>query len=301
MSPVQTRDRPATDQCVLWATAITLVVGYMVLTWLQRIPAVTTRNDDAVYILLSREVASLSYAQSWLLGAPVHSQYPPGYPTWLALLRLMVGEHVGVFVAGNILLVSAGLLLVFDVLRRYWPAAVGVLFLAVMVVSPQLHDAGAKILSEGLYFFLTATAMWLVAVKPTGMLWVGMTIAAAITASLTRSIGLTMIMALGACWLLQGHHRRVLALAAAALVFVGPWLTWTVVAPDKFIGNNYVAEMLLEPTGSVSTMWHRPADPTGPHPNHHRYKNNDRGNPRLALWVRGHFYFLHANLLALLL
>ncbi len=234
-----------------------LVAVYAVLAWLQRVPAVTTQNDDAVYILLSREVANLSYAQSWLFGAPIHSLYPPGFPTWLALMRLMAGEHLGVFVAGNVLLVSAGLLLVFDVLRRHWPPAVGLLFLAVTVVSPQLHDAGALILSEGLYFFVTAAALWLAVVKPTGTPWVGMAIAGAITAALTRSIGLTMILALGACWLLEGRSRRILVLAAAAVVFVGSWLTWTVLAPDKFIGSNYVAEVLVESTARVPTIWHR--------------------------------------------
>jgi len=84
-----------------------------------------------------------------------------------------------------------------------------------------------------------------------------MTIVVAITASLTRSIGVTLIIALGACWLLQGHRRRVVVLAAAALVFVGSWLTWTMVAPEKFIGANYVAEMVREPTGPVRTIWHR--------------------------------------------
>lgn len=254
---VQITDRQDTDQRALWVTAIALVAVYVVLAWLQRVPAVTTRNDDALYILLAREVASFSYAQEWLLGAPIHAQYPPGFPTWLALLRSTAGEHLGVFAVGNILLVSGGLLLVFDVVRRHWPPVVGVLFLAVAAVSPPLHDAGARILSEGPYFFLTAAALWLAVVKPTGTPWIGMTIAAAVTASLTRSIGLTLIMALGVCWLIQGRRRRVMVLAAAALVLVGSWLTWTVVAPDKFIGGNYVAEMVRDPTGPIRTIWHR--------------------------------------------
>ena len=92
MSSVQTPDRPATDQRALWATAITLVTVYVVLTWLQRVPAVTTQNDDAVYNLLSREVASLSYDQPWLFGPPINSLYPLGHPTWLALLRLTLAN-----------------------------------------------------------------------------------------------------------------------------------------------------------------------------------------------------------------
>ncbi len=39
-----------------WLAAGGLVALYLVLTWLQHVPAVTTRNDGAVYILLSREI-----------------------------------------------------------------------------------------------------------------------------------------------------------------------------------------------------------------------------------------------------
>ena len=257
MNAPPTLQQEGTDQRLMWAAALALVVLYAVLTWLERVPAVTTRNDDAVYILLSREVARFTYAQSWLLDAPVHALYPPGYPTWLALLRLTFGEHLGVFVAGNVLLVSTGLLLVFDVLRRHWPPVVGIVFLGLSAGSPMVHDAGARILSEGPYFFLTALTLWLAIVRPKGAPWIGMTIVAAITASLTRSIGLTLVLALGCCWLIQGHRKRVVFLGAAALVFVGSWLLWTIVAPEKFIGANYVAEMVREPTGPIQTIWQR--------------------------------------------
>ena len=43
----------------------------------------------------------------------------------------------------------------------------------------------------------------------------------------------------------------------AALVFMGSWLTWTMVAPEKFIGANYFAEMALQPSGPIGTIWHR--------------------------------------------
>ena len=49
-------------------------------------------DDDAVYILLAREVASLSYDQPWLFGPPIRSLYPLGYPTWLVLLRLTLAN-----------------------------------------------------------------------------------------------------------------------------------------------------------------------------------------------------------------
>ena len=55
-----------------WLAAGLMGTIFGVLVWLQRVPALTTRNDDLVYLLLSREVARFSYAQTWLVGAPIH-------------------------------------------------------------------------------------------------------------------------------------------------------------------------------------------------------------------------------------
>ena len=138
----------------VWLAAGGLVALYLVLTWLQHVPAVTTRNDGAVYLLLSREIGRFSYAQTWLVGAPVHTLYPPGFPIWLAAVGAVFGERLDVFIAANTLLVAAALIMIFDVVRRKWSPGLGLLFLSVAVLNPWIQSAGARFLSEALYMIL---------------------------------------------------------------------------------------------------------------------------------------------------
>jgi len=62
----------------------------------------------------------------------------------------------------------------------------------------------------------------------------------AIAAALTRSVGVTLIGALGVHWLLRRRYRWVMVFAAAATVTVGAWLAWTVVAPAREVRRSYV-------------------------------------------------------------
>lgn len=242
----------------VWLAAGGLVALYLVLTWLQHVPAVTTRNDGAVYILLSREIGRFSYAQTWLVGAPVHTLYPPGFPIWLAVVGAVFGERLEVFTAANTLLVAAALVMIFDVVRRKWSTGLGLLVLSVMVLNPSIQSAGARILSEALYMNLSVLVLWATAVKPSGTRWLIVAGVAAIAAALTRSVGITIIAALGIHWLAERRWRELAVFAAASGATVGSWLLWTLLAPNKFIGGNYVVDLALGvETGPIRAIWQR--------------------------------------------
>lgn len=237
----------------VWLAAGGLVALYVVLTWLQHVPAVMTRNDGAVYLLLSREIGRFSYAQSWLVGAPFHTLYPPGFPIWLAAVGAVFGERLEVFTAANTLLVAAALVMIFDVVRRKWSPGLGLLVLSVAVLNPSIQSAGARFLSEALYLNLSVFVLWVTAVKPSGTRWLVVAGAAAIAAALTRSVGITIVAALGIHWLMERRWWALAVFVAASGATVGSWLLWTFLTPNRFIGGNYVATLALEKT--TAPMW----------------------------------------------
>ena len=101
-----------------WLIAAVLLVAFALLAWLQRVPSLTTANDDATYVLLSRSLREGAYSSIHLVGAPVHTKYPPVFPALLAVVSTVFGESIDAFTAMNIALAAASLALVFAIARR---------------------------------------------------------------------------------------------------------------------------------------------------------------------------------------
>jgi len=233
-----------------------MVLLYAVLSWLQRAPAVTTRNDDALYILLARSIQAGHYGQPFLVGAPPHLHYPPGFPGLLAVLSQVFGENLAVFAAANILLVAASLLLVADVVRRKWSPGLALAVLGLGVINPGLHNAGGRILSEALYLFLTVLALWAVTVKPRSG-WLALVVGlAAVGAGLTRSVGVTLIAALVVHWLTQKEWRRALVLGLAGALTAGAWLVRSSGA-EQGVTRIYINDMVGPVTGPLHSLGQR--------------------------------------------
>ena len=236
-----------------WLIAGLLGALFGALVWLQRVPLLTVRNDDLVYILMSREVARFSYAQTWLVGAPFHTHYPPGFPSWLATLSGTFGEHMSVFVLGNIVLMIGTLMVLFDAVRRLWSAPMALLMLAIVVANPLTQHVSASVLSEALYLFCVSLAVWAVAVMPARTSCVVMAGASAIAATLTRSIGLALLGALAVWWLQERRWRALGALVIASGLTVGVWHVWATLAPGQVSGSNYVTEGVVRVLGDQSS------------------------------------------------
>ena len=216
-----------------WLAAGLLGAIFGVLVWLQRLPALTTRNDDLVYLLMSREAARFSYAQTWLVGAPIHTHYPPGFPGWLASLSLIFGEQMSVFVFANILLMVGALLLLFAAVRRLWSVPIALLMLSIVVVNPLVQRTVASVLSEALYLFCVSLTVWAVTVKPVRTRWLVLAGAGAVAATLTRSIGLALLGALAVSWLQERRLRALGALILPAVLASAAWLGWALLAPGQ--------------------------------------------------------------------
>ena len=65
-----------------------LLLAHASLAWFNRTLTVGSLHDEGAYIMLARSLRSFQYRDVYLLGAPVHAQYPPGFPAMLALVLL---------------------------------------------------------------------------------------------------------------------------------------------------------------------------------------------------------------------
>lgn len=236
---------PTSPRRPLVIAAATLVALHGVLAWMARASGITTGNDDAAYLMLARALRHLSYADAYIVGAPVHSQYPPGFPAFLSLLSLG-GEHFDVYLAAIVLCSMAGLWLAWDAVRRCHGEALAIVVLALCAVNPSLVRFAGQLMSEAPYMALTLLSVWAVVRERTApegeRRWPALAIAAACLAALTRSIGVTFLGALFVHWLLERRYRRAAALALAGSLTAGAWIAWTVMAPAKIVGRSYIAD-----------------------------------------------------------
>jgi 4-amino-4-deoxy-L-arabinose transferase-like glycosyltransferase len=235
-----------------WPTAVAagLLLLHGILSWSGRAFGITTGNDDAAYLLLARSLRQFTYRDFHLLGTPVHSQYPPGFPAFLAAVSLPFGERLDLILAAIALCSVAALALLHDAIRRLCGSGRALTVLGLCAVNPGLLHYAGSIASEALYLLFTVLTLWAL-VRESGDIggtgarrswWPALAIASAVCAALTRAIGLTVIVALFLFWLLERRYRRALILAGAVTLTAGSWLIWTVFAPSKIVGRSYIAD-----------------------------------------------------------
>ncbi|HEX5072845.1 MAG TPA: glycosyltransferase family 39 protein [Gemmatimonadaceae bacterium] len=224
-----------------------LLAGHGLLAWQLRARGIFTFGDDAAYLLLGRSLRAFNYREPYFVGNPVAARFPPGYPAFLAAVTGPFGEHLGLVSAAGILVSVAGMLFLFDVVRRRWSTELALLVIAAAAVNPQLLANASNVQSETLYTTLTLGSLWAAdrAVGQRDRRERGVRAAVvagglAIAAALTRSVGVTLIGALGLHWLFRRRYRWVMVFAAASAVTVGAWLSWTVVAPAREVRRSYV-------------------------------------------------------------
>lgn len=256
-------DAPQGVETRQWWLVVALLVLHAVLAWHLRAPSITTRLDDTTYIQLARSILHLGYNDTFLVGSPVHSQYPPGYPLLLAMLGTVFGERVSVFVSASILLSTIALGLFYAMARRRWPADVALLALAVAAVNPSLVYTAGRVASEPLFMALTMLALYCLARTPATGRSLALATVAIVAASLTRSIGVTLVASMGLLWLIERRYKHVLALGMASAVTIGAWLVWTIRAPQKVVGSSYIADFAYRgssPESPLLVLAHRLVD-----------------------------------------
>ncbi len=241
--------------------AAALLLLHAGLAWVLRVPALTTAQDDAVYLLLARALRHFSYVDLWLVGTPFESLYPPLYPALLASATAIFGDRFAVAIAASVLLSTATLGLFYLIVRR-WSPGLALLCLAVAAVNPTLLNAAGHVQSEPLFMCFAALSLWcLTAPAPTRRTQIAAG-AFAIAAALTRSVGIALLLAILGQWLLERRFRAAGWFALASLLTVGAWMTWTAVAPRQLAGQSYITDAAYIRTDSVTSA---PAPPAASH------------------------------------
>jgi hypothetical protein len=235
-------DQRAPQGASLWVAAGILLAVHAALAWSLRSPSLTTNNDHSTYVWLSRALRDGQYREIWRLGTPLHTQYPPVFPVFLALLSAAFGEHLDVLHAGTIAWSVLALLLLFDVTRRLWSSGVALLVLALAALNPFLIERSGEIMAEAPFMALMLLSLWALMHRPLTARWIALGGGAVIAGALTRSAGLPVVVAVGLFLLLERRIRAALAYAAVVAVTAGAWVVWTLLAPVKIVGRSYVAD-----------------------------------------------------------
>jgi hypothetical protein len=222
-----------------WVVAIALLCTHAVLAYLARAQAITTGNDDALYLLLARSVRSFRYLDSHLVGAPLHSQYPPGYPAFLALF----GNNFQAAVIGSIVASTVALLLAYDLFRRALGPVPGLFVLAALAVNPPLVISAGSLRSESLFMATVLGTIWCASRTRMTPWWLAATGTLAVYAAMVRTAGIALVCAVLVLWLIQRRFRAVMLFGSLAGLIVGGWLVLTAMAPGQFYGRSYAAAL----------------------------------------------------------
>lgn len=221
-----------------WLIAAVLLVAFALLAWLQRVPSLTTANDDATYVLLSRSLREGAYSSIHLVGAPVHTKYPPVFPALLAVVSTVFGESIDAFTAMNIALAAASLALVFAIARRRLPPAVALGALAICATSPFLQGTAGTVMSEPAFLAIIALTLWILSREPLTTRGIALACVCAAVAALTRTIGATLVLAVIALLLFERRWR-------SAAVFGGV-LALLVIAASLWLRAHAMPELAAD-------------------------------------------------------
>ena len=226
---------------VTWA-AVALLALHALLAWLVRTPGYTTINDHSTYVFLARAILEGGYHEIWRVDAPWHTQYPPLFPAFLALIIATVGERVDVFHAAVIAWSVGGLAVMFAAVRRLWGSSVALAGLAAAAVNPALVERAGAIMAEPMFIAFISLSLWSLASRsPSPRQW-ALAGTFAIAAALTRTAGLPLVAAVGVYMLLRREWKTTAWYGLAVAATVGMWMLFTVLAPEKVVGRSYIAD-----------------------------------------------------------
>jgi len=223
-----------------WGVLAFAVLILLVFGWRGREPLGIASGDDLTYLALSKSLESGSYREQFLVGAPFHVKYPPGYPAWLVAARKLSGENLDVIRGSNLALVAAFVLCLYGIVKSIAgvPVALGAAFL--VSLNHVLLRSGGTLLSEPLYLALVgASLLCAVKARPGESRFAAGAIAFGIAAFLTRTAGLALLLGLG-LWLWQRRRpRELMAFAASSVAAVGGWFAYTASVPKVLSGWSY--------------------------------------------------------------
>lgn len=213
------------------AVAWMLVSVHVVLAWTARSPGISWGEDDAEYVILGREILNGSYAERWDVDAPAHARLPPAFPALLSITSALFGENVTAYTVLVLICSAASIVLFFSVVRRHFGDAVALLVTGLTAINTMAVSDAGYIMAEAPFRFWATLTLWAASRENPRSQDLFLAGASAVIAALTRSIGVTIIVALALHWVLERRWKAV-ALLAAGSIPVGLWFFWTVIAPD---------------------------------------------------------------------
>jgi hypothetical protein len=219
-----------------------LLLTHGILAWLGRPAGIETGHDDARYLLLARALRSFSYVDLWHVGHPVEILYPPGFPALLVTWGAVAGVSFDLQVVLGVSLSMTALALAYLIAARHLDRRVALAGLAVLAVNPMLVTQAGTVASEMAYEVWSLLALLLV-LQPPSRARTTAVVVLAILAAMTRSVGVTLVGAIVLHLVLRRNWRAAVAAAAAAVIVIGPWLAWTVLAPNQHVGFSYAADV----------------------------------------------------------
>ena len=225
-----------------WTIAAVFLLMFVVLAWLQRVPSITTANDDATYVLLSRSLREGGYNSIHIVGTPIHTKYPPLFPALLAGVSSIAGESIDAFLAMNIVLAAIGLALVFAVARRIVAPPVALGALAMAAANPALQGTSGTVMSEPVFLVFTALTLWVLSRAPLTKRDIVLACVVATLAALTRTIGATLILAVLALLVVERRWRPAVVFSGLLLLVVVGVSLWLRARAMPELAADYLTE-----------------------------------------------------------
>jgi len=232
-----------------WISAtILLTIGALYLWDFPRFD-VGILEDDAMYITSAQGLSSGSYRDWTQPGAPLETQFFPGYPVFLKLASAVTKLPWTSWAYFSFALAWVSFALAFYLYHRWLPGAWAVVAGTLLAFAPYLALAHHRLLAEWLFLLLnlivfllidrwskdTASFKWIILIG--GLL-------AAVT--LTRPEGILLTAAFSVCLLRRRQScLSLLAIVLPSLIAVGWWMA-----------RNYLEQ------GTISTytqIWHTPS------------------------------------------
>jgi len=151
-------------------------------------------GDNFSYFLLSKALAQgKGYVELWKFGTPLHTQYPPMFPILLlpaSLFDSYVGAKVIVFLCYILMLWFA-----WKFYRKIEDRETALLAFGILAFSPVVIEYSSLVLSEIPFTMFSIIALYLYSKKKYGQALLFATLT-----FLTRTIGVTLLMAMSWCY-----------------------------------------------------------------------------------------------------
>jgi hypothetical protein len=224
----------------LWGLAAMLLLLACLYFYLLKPDLAGFLYDDGMYLMSAKALASgQGYRLIDIAGSPWFYKYPPLYPLCLAGMWLIHSDfpaNIPWLKSLNIVLVILSLGLLFYYFRRHLSLSswISLGLIAMLGTNWHLIEVTIEMMSEPL--FLLLSIFILIVMHPVShsvsqrRLW--LLILLSIAAFYTRTMGLTLILAVGGWLALNTNRKQAFTYWGSCLLAIIPWFAWSTSKPD---------------------------------------------------------------------